>query len=123
MRLNSRYIIPGMESDKLKITLATNNRIAKNINDARMSALEGEEFVYTAESEGDIRNLKDSVENELLLKEGAQVMFTRNDTFGRWVNGTLGTVSKLTDEGIAVDIEGQGSVDVEKVTWEVVEQE
>ena len=123
MRLNSRYVTPGMESDKLKITLATNNRIAKNINDARMSALEGEEFVYTAESEGDIRNLKDSVENELLLKEGAQVMFTRNDTFGRWVNGTLGTVSKLTDEGIAVDIEGQGSVDVEKVTWEVVEQE
>ena len=123
MRLNSRYVIPGMESDKLKITLATNNRIAKNINDARMSALEGEEFVYTAESEGDIRNLKDSVENELLLKEGAQVMFTRNDPFGRWVNGTLGTVSKLTDEGIVVDIEGQGSVDVEKVTWEVVEQE
>lgn len=123
MRLNSRYVTPGMESDKLKITLATNNRIAKNINDGRMSALEGEEFVYTAESEGDIRNLKDSVENELLLKEGAQVMFTRNDPFGRWVNGTLGTVSKLTDEGIAVDIEGQGSVDVEKVTWEVVEQE
>ena len=123
MRLNSRYVTPGMESDKLKITLATNNRIAKNINDDRMSALEGEEFVYTAESEGDIRNLKDSVENELLLKEGAQVMFTRNDPFGRWVNGTLGTVSKLTDEGIAVDIEGQGSVDVEKVTWEVVEQE
>ena len=79
MRLNSRYVIPGMESDKLKITLATNNRIAKNINDARMAALEGEEFIYTAESEGDIRNLKDSVENELLLKEGAQVMFTRND--------------------------------------------
>lgn len=123
MRLNSRYVTPGMESDKLKITLATNNRIAKNINDGRMSALEGEEFVYTAESAGDIRNLKDSVENELLLKEGAQVMFTRNDPFGRWVNGTLGTVSKLTDEGIAVDIEGQGSVDVEKVTWEVVEQE
>lgn len=123
MRLNSRYVTPGMESDKLKITLATNNRIAKNINDGRMSALEGEEFVYAAESEGDIRNLKDSVENELLLKEGAQVMFTRNDPFGRWVNGTLGTVSKLTDEGIAVDIEGQGSVDVEKVTWEVVEQE
>lgn len=123
MRLNSRYVIPGMESDKLKITLATNNRIAKNINDARMAALEGEEFIYTAESEGDIRNLKDSVENELLLKEGAQVMFTRNDSFGRWVNGTLGTVTKLTEEGIAVDIEGQGSVDVEKVTWEVVEQE
>lgn len=123
MRLNSRYVIPGMESDKLKITLATNNRIAKNINDARMAALDGEEFIYTAESEGDIRNLKDSVENELLLKEGAQVMFTRNDSFGRWVNGTLGTVTKLTDEGIAVDIEGQGSVEVEKVTWEVVEQE
>ena len=123
MRLNSRYVVPGMESDKLKITLATNNRIAKNINDTRMAELKSKEFIYTAESEGDIRNLKDSVENELILKEGAQVMFTRNDSLGRWVNGTLGTVIKLTEEGIAVDIEGQGSVEVDKVTWEVVEQE
>ena len=123
MRLNSRYVVAGMESDKLKITLATNNRIAKNINDTRMAELKGTEFIYTAESEGDIRNLKDSVDNELILKEGAQVMFTRNDSLGRWVNGTLGTVIKLTEEGIAVDIEGQGSVEVDKVTWEVVEQE
>lgn len=123
MRLNSRYVIPGMESDKLKITLATNNKIAKNINDARMASLDSDEFVYTAESEGDIRNLKESVENELVLKVGAQVMFTRNDPFGRWVNGTLATVTKLVEDGIAVEIEGQGSVDVEKVTWEVVEQE
>lgn len=51
---------------------------------------------------------------------GAQVMFTRNDPFGRWVNGTLATVTKLVEDGIAVEIEGQGSVDVEKVTWELV---
>ena len=123
MRLNSRYVVPGMESDKLKITLATNNKIARNINDTRMAQLEGEGIVYTALSEGDVKSLKDTVENELLLKEGAQVMFTRNDSLGRWVNGTLGTVTKLTEDGIAVEIEGVGTFDVDKVVWEVVEQE
>ena len=122
-RLNSRYVLPGMESDKLKITLATNNKIAKNINDARMAELEGEEFTYTAVSEGDTKSLKDAVDPELVLKEGAQVMFTRNDSFGRWVNGTLGIVAKLTEEGIAVEIDGVGLVDVDMATWEVVEQE
>ena len=123
MRLNSRYVLPGMESDKLKITLATNNRVAKNINDTHMAELDGEEFVYTAESEGDIRNLKDSVDSELLLKVGAQVMFTKNDSAGRWVNGTLGIVAHLSDDRIDVEIEDEGVVNVEKTTWEVVEQE
>ena len=36
MRLNSRYVVPGMESDRLKITLATNNKVAKRINDDLM---------------------------------------------------------------------------------------
>lgn len=123
MRLNSRYVVPGMESDRLKITLATNNKVAKRINDERMAALETEAFTYTAIHEGDTRTLKDSVESELLLKEGAQVMFTRNDSLSRWVNGTLGTVKKLTDDGIVVKLDNDVEVDVDKAVWEVVEQE
>ena len=88
----------------INLRLATNNKIARNINDTRMAQLEGEGVVYTALSEGDVKSLKDTVENELLLKEGAQVMFTRNDPLGRWVNGTLGTVTKLTEDGITVEI-------------------
>ena len=123
MRLNSRYVVPGMESDTLKITLATNNKVAKRINDERMAGLESEPHVYTALCEGDTRTLKDTVESELVLKEGAQVMFTRNDSLSRWVNGTLGTVKKLTDDGIVVTLENDVDVDVDKAVWEVVEQE
>ena len=123
MRLNSRYVVPGMESDRLKITLATNNKVAKRINDDRMAGLDSEAFVYTAIHEGDTRTLKDSVESELLLKVGAQVMFTRNDSLSRWVNGTLGTVKKLTQDGIVVKLDNDVEVDVDKAVWEVVEQE
>lgn len=77
-----RYDLPKIEflkiyrqSDRLKITLATNNKVAKRINDDRMAGLDSEAFVYTAIHEGDTRTLKDSVESELLLKEEAQVMF------------------------------------------------
>ena len=47
---------------------------------------------------------------ELQLKVGAQVMFLRNDTgsFGeppRWVNGTIGTVTRIAGGTVRVDVE------------------
>ena len=64
-------------------------------------------------------------DEELVLKPGARVMFWRNDTQGtdgpRFVNGTLGTVVKITDT-VTVDVEGE-SVLVEPVTWEKVKYE
>ena len=123
MRLNSRYVVPGMENDKLKITLATNNKVAKRINDERMEGLDGQTYIYNALHEGDTKTLKDTVESELVLKVGAQVMFTRNDSLSRWVNGTLGTVKALTEDGIVVRLDNDVDVDVDKAVWEVVEQE
>lgn len=123
MRLNSRYVLPGMEGNRLKITLATNNKVAKRINDDRMSELDSDVFIYTAIHEGDTKTLKDTVESELTLKVGAQVMFTRNDSLSRWVNGTLGTIIKLSDDGIVVLLDNDIEVDVDKAVWEVVEQE
>ena len=90
------------------------------------------EFIYEGSINGKFGkkdkdgNIKDDnlpAPLKLTLKVGAQVMFTRNDSLGRWVNGTLGTVTKLTEDGIAVEIEGVGTFDVDKVVWEVVEQE
>lgn len=59
---------------------------------------------------------------ELKLKVGAQVMFLRNDTgsFGeppRWVNGTIGTVTRIAGESVRVDVEGE-EFDVEPSVWE-----
>ncbi len=47
----------------------------------------------------------DVVEDCLVLKEGAQVMYIRNNSFGRWANGTLGAVSSLGFDRIIVALE------------------
>lgn len=129
MILNTRLAKPDAEDQNLKITLTTNNKSAKRINDSMMQQIESDEFTYVANYEGDIKNLKDVVESKLTLKVGAQVMFTRNDPYGKWVNGTLGTVTSLSERGISVTINDFKGTDldyefeVEKVTWEVTEQE
>ena len=52
----------------------------------------------------------------LLLKDGAQVMFTRNDPDKKWVNETIGTVKSLSD-GIIVKLHGTGrQVHVDRAT-------
>lgn len=128
LNINSRHSFSINRNEGLKITLTANNRIAKRINDEQMKQIENEEFTYIAHTEGDIRNLKDIVECELTLKVGAQVMFIRNDPFGKWVNGTLATVSSLSEKSISVIIDnlaGTGlefETEVEKVSWEAAEQ-
>jgi ATP-dependent exoDNAse (exonuclease V) alpha subunit len=55
---------------------------------------------------------------DLTLKAGARVIFTQNDSEGRWVNGTLGTVHGFADEIIRVRIDGDREpVDVARASW------
>ena len=51
---------------------------------------------------------------ELVLKEGARVMFLQNDTQKRWINGTRGTVVEVHPEKIVVQKETGREVQVEK---------
>jgi hypothetical protein len=55
---------------------------------------------------------------ELVLKPGAQVMFTKNDQRKRWINGTIGKVIRLAEDSISVELAGSAKlVDVERVKW------
>ena len=57
---------------------------------------------------------------ELYLKPGAQVIFIRNDKDKRWVNGTLGTIITIDEEGgiIGIANEEGREFDVEREVWE-----
>jgi ATP-dependent exoDNAse (exonuclease V) alpha subunit len=46
-------------------------------------------------------------------------MFLKNDSSGRWVNGTIGTIEYLGDNAVRVNTSGT-VYDVERVTWETV---
>ncbi|WP_181156838.1 MULTISPECIES: ATP-dependent RecD-like DNA helicase [unclassified Microbacterium] len=106
------------------ITLATRNGIVNSINSRHLVALPGKEQTARAEVSGDFGRGEASLpaESELKLKVGAQVMFLRNDTAmsgepPRWVNGTIGTVTRILGGAVRVDIDGE-EVDVEPAVWE-----
>ncbi|MDT0184863.1 DEAD/DEAH box helicase [Microbacterium sp. ARD31] len=106
------------------ITLATRNDIVNAINRRHLDALPGRLQTAAAEVNGDFGRGEAAypADAELRLKVGAQVMFLRNDTssFGeppRWVNGTIGTVTRIAGESVRVEIDGE-EVDVEPAVWE-----
>ncbi len=106
------------------ITLATRNDIVNAINRRHLDALPGRTQTANAEISGDFGrgDAAYPADVELQLKVGAQVMFLRNDvsTFGeppRWVNGTIGTVTRITGATVKVEVEHR-EFDVEPAVWE-----
>ena len=116
--LHMRYH-PGFrpERDENFITLTSHNKQADLINTTELERLFGAPFSYKADVEGDFPENMYPVEASLVLKEGAQVMFLKNDNVQkRYFNGKIGVVKSL-DENIIVDCDGVDIV-VAKETWE-----
>nr|XP_034310919.1 ATP-dependent DNA helicase PIF1-like [Crassostrea gigas] len=87
-------------------------------NMTELHKMQGESTSYVAEEEGEQKYLRKMNANKvLLLKEGAPVMLIRNlsDTL---VNGLLGTVFKLEDDGPTVKFEDK-IIKLSKVTFSV----
>jgi ATP-dependent DNA helicase PIF1 len=108
------------------ITLTTTNASVTKINSIALERLEGKAKIAHADIEGDFGSTSAyPADEQLVLKPGARVMFLRNDTAGpdgpRFVNGTIGTVTKITDT-VTVDVDGEGVL-VEPVTWEKIRYE
>ncbi len=102
------------------ITLATTNATVARINAARLAGITGEPLKAVAEINGEFRENTYPADEVLELKAGAQVMFLRNDPDGRWVNGTIGRVSRVTGT-VWVDVdgpEGTKEFEVDPTTWE-----
>ncbi len=102
------------------IRLTTHNAKADSINASPLKDLPGKAFSYKAEISGDFaENLYPTIE-ELVLKEGAQVMFIKNDPSGegRYFNGKIGRVSNLGNDHITVQFEEGTEVPVDPHEWE-----
>ncbi|MBI3139977.1 MAG: helix-turn-helix domain-containing protein [Sphingobacteriales bacterium] len=87
------------------ILLTTHNEQARNINLAQLRELDKAVFQYDAQVENDFPEQAYPAELHLVLKEGAQVMFIRNDSAERgkrFYNGKIGTIARLEEEKIFV---------------------
>ncbi len=105
------------------ITLCARNATADRINREALRHLPGRSRVYEAQVEGQFDASMYPTEKHLVLKEGAQVMFLKNDPEREYVNGTLGVVERLHDTYAEIAVEEghrpRRIVYAEPVKWEI----
>lgn len=115
-----RRFIPGFrqEPDENYITLTSHNNQADLINQQQLYKLSTTSFIYNAIIEGDFPENLFPADGELILKEGAQVMFLKNDILQkRYFNGKIGVIKSLEKDKITVDCNGT-IIDVPIESWE-----
>ncbi len=119
--LNSRVVPPDtldFDPTTMRMTLGARRSTVDFINESCLDRLDTPEIVYTGERTGDFPDNSLPTPIELKLKEGAQVVFIRNDVEHRWVNGTIGRVVTAERDMLEVALE-DGTVHlVEPEVWD-----
>lgn len=103
--LNSYYKTSAeIKEEKECITITTHNYKADQINQSELESLKGKAYSYRAEIEGDFPDSLHPLPETLELREGAQIMFVKNDSSGMasYFNGKLATVTELSKDSITV---------------------
>lgn len=125
-QLNQRYN-PEIYSQKQKgyIILCSHNNQANKINEDKLRIIDNKSYFYSAEIEGEFDDRLFPNAETLELKEGAQVMFLKNDYDSpigekrRYYNGTIGKIVELNEDKIVVEKDEDGQrIEVLKYTWE-----
>lgn len=108
--LNKHYRPDAAQVADGAVTLTTHNHSADSINQAELEKLPGKAFNFKAMITGDFPESAYPVLPNLVLKEGAQVMFVKNDTSDEKVyyNGMLAKVASLSNDKIEVILKDNG---------------
>lgn len=123
--LNS-YYKPHFQSPEGEnyIYLTTHNYKADKVNKEELAKLKEKSYFFHASVSGDFNEYAYPVEQELELKQGAQVMFIKNDPSGeqKFFNGKIGKIKHLDRETVEVEFDDDAEpVVVEQYTWENVQ--
>lgn len=103
--LNRRYR-PGFHPRKEEgyIRLTTHNYQAQQVNDRELASLPGKAYGFRAEVTGDFPEYSYPADEVLTVKQGAQIMFLKNDPSSekRFYNGMIGEVVTVNEAGMFV---------------------
>jgi nucleoside-triphosphatase THEP1 len=99
------------------ITLATHNKIVDSTNLTKLSELTTELKVYEAAITGTFPDNIMPTDRLLQLKEGAQIMFIKNDKGKRFYNGKIAKIDKLDDKQITAEFSDGTKIAVDKEVW------
>ena len=120
--LNARckpMFIPKPEEGYIRLT--THNRMADSYNDNELHKLPGKRYVFKAEIEKEFPESSYPADVNLELKQGAQVMFIKNDPSPShlYYNGRIGHVVGFEEGKIVVKCPGDDyTISVEPAEWE-----
>ncbi len=118
--LNSRYIPAPTTIPENTITLTSHVATAKSINENRLQEIQSKSHKFEAEIEGTFPPHSFPNDEELEFKNGAQVMFVKNDLSEEklYYNGKLGYISNINGDEITVIDEEEQTIIVTPLTWE-----
>lgn len=118
--LNRRCVpgfVPPADSDYIR--LVTHNHQAQAINDRELALLPGRAVAYRATVQGEFPEHSYPADEELTLKEGAQVMFIKNAPDRTYYNGMIGTVTTVADDSLLVRSKETGEeIELEQAEWQ-----
>jgi len=102
------------------ITITTHNYKADKINQEHLEDLPTKTFSFQAEIHGEFSEMAYPIEKELKIKQGAQIMFIKNDGNGkRFFNGKIAKVFSVDHKEIKIQFNDSTELlTLEKHTWE-----
>ena len=117
---------PSLEvsADEFYISLTSTNDMSDLINENRLAQLPGKIWKAQGLVDGEFGKESMPTAVELKLKKGAQIMMLNNDSYGQWINGTIGKVKKFEkdEEGedvIVAELDNGETVQISPYTWKI----
>jgi len=107
----------AISQEEFTITLATQRGMVDAINDTHLEQINMPEITYHGIVTGDFPESSMPAPKELKVKNGAQIVFIRNDINHRWVNGTIGKVNVAAPDYLEIELEDGSNVLVEPERW------
>lgn len=107
-------------ADDNAVSLCPTKRQAKQINDEHLGRLPNHKH-YLASKTGKVEDTDMVTDEDLVIAKDARIIMLVNDTSKRWVNGSMGTVTDLSDTHITIQIDNEGEYKVEPYTWSIRE--
>jgi len=104
------------------ITLTSHNHLADRINQHELDRLPGKSICFEASVKGDFAENAFPTESKLYLKEGAQVMFIKNDKGDerKFYNGKIGIIDYLNKQTGQITVrfpQENNTIVVEREEW------
>lgn len=111
---------PSTLQEPFTITLATRRDTVDFINEQKLAELDGDPDIFYGTIKGEFPETSLPTPMELQVKLGAQIIFIKNDKEKRWVNGTIGIITEVDEEGeyLTVHTEDGNDYVVEREVWE-----